>query len=99
MTGYEEFVTRFRRGEYTERFDSILSNSYLLSALCTKLQQYLTETSESDSSYVEMLVLLGELLRTRGEKEGEMEYLELSIQYLEQALNIIPEGHHRRPTV
>ena len=94
MTGWEEFMTRFRRGEYTEGFDSILSNSYLLSALCAKLQQYLTETPESDCSYVKMLLLLGELLRTRGEKEGEMYYLELSIQYLEQALNIIPEGHH-----
>ena len=90
MTGWEEFMTRFRRGEYTEGFDSMLSNRYLLSALCEKLQQELTETPED----LERLFVLGELLRTRGEKEGDVEYLEQSIQYLEQALDIIPEGHH-----
>ena len=96
MTGWEEIITRFRRGEYTEGFDSILSNSYLLSAFCAKLQQDLIKTPENDPSYVDTLLILGELLRTRGEKESEMYDLELSIQYLEQALNVIPEGHHHK---
>ena len=96
MTGLEEFMTRYRRGEYTEGFDSMLSNSYLLSALCAKLQQDLTKIPENDHRYVEMLLVLGELLRTQGENRGDMCDLELSIQYLEQALNFIPEGHHRK---
>ena len=98
MTGWEEIVTRFRRGEYKEGFDSMLSNSYLLSGLCAKLQQDLNEAPESDNSHLETLTLLGDLLRTQGEKQGEIEYLELSIQYLEKALNIIPEAHHWKAT-
>ena len=34
------------------------------------------------------------MLRNRAETEGDREPIEQSLQYLEQALDIIPEGHH-----
>ena len=94
MTPGEELMTRFHRGEYTKGFDSVLSSSYLLTPLCEKVQTALIETPESDPSYVGLLILLGELLRSRAQTEGDTEDLEQSLRYLEQALNIIPEGHH-----
>lgn len=96
MTPREELRTRLHRGEYTNDFDSVLSDPYFLRPLCETLQTKLIETPESDPSYVRRLIVLGELLRSRAEAEGEMEYLEQSLQYLEQALDIIPEGHDHK---
>ena len=94
MTPREELMTRLHRGEYTKGFDSVLSDSYLLRPLCEIAQTHLIETPESDPSYVQRLIALGELLRSRAETEGDTEHLEQSLQCLEQALDIIPEGHH-----
>lgn len=86
---------RIRRADYKESFDSLLSNRFLLQDICDKLQKDLAETLERDPDH---LLVLGRLLQDRAQLAGEREYLELSLQYLEQALNLTPEGHGRRAT-
>ena len=98
MTPLEELKVRARRGDYTEGLDPILSDRYLLSGLCEELQMVLAETRESDPSYGGKLMTLGRLLQSRAEMEGDIEYVELSLQCLEQALNLTPAGHRDRAT-
>ena len=93
MRPMEELKVRIRRGDYNEGFDSLLSDTYLLPGLCRDLQKTLAEIPESDPSYRGTLMVLGRVLYSQAEMNGDIEDLELSLQYLEQALNLTPAGH------
>ena len=98
MTPREELAARYRRGEYEEGVDSIMSSRWLLPAFCETLQETLAKIPKDHPTYWKNSLVLGRALQCRGEMEGDTEYLELSLHYLEQALNLIPEGHHDKAT-
>ena len=86
-------MARHHRGEFKEGVESIVSSHWLLPAFCEMLQQSLAEIPKHDPIYLDHLFGLGRSLQCLGEMEGDIEHLELSLQYLEQTLNLIPEGH------
>ena len=91
-------MARRHRGEFKEGVESIMSSHWLLPAFCEMLQESLAETPKHDPTYSDHLLRLGWSLQCLGEMEGDIEHLELSLQYLEQALNLIPEGHRDKAT-